>query len=168
MSAAPQGQPGAGRELEGVLLAVALLLLGPFALAAGLLLALLARSRRLVLCAIALPSTAGGLLLWPFAHRHYDTALVALHHAFAVGRIQAFLAVWPHIWPAWLAMTSLAPLVALVILFRHGRSRFTGRYRRARQQSAPPRRTPHRRQSCQPPRDTNRRCRVVSWLPPRR
>lgn len=121
---APRAQPVVLLEPETVLLVLALLVLGPFAGAAAFLLAFLARSRRLFLYATVLPSAAGGFLLWPLAHRHFDAALAALHAAITVGDGRDVLAVWPHLWPAWLATTTFAPIVALLLLLRRGKSQF--------------------------------------------
>jgi Cdc6-like AAA superfamily ATPase len=100
-------------------LVVATCVLGPFALAAGLLLALLAGSgRRLWLWASMLPSLAGGFLFRPFTQRHLDAALTAAHGSITGGPIRTAAAAWPQLWPAWLASSSLAPLIALLILLR--------------------------------------------------
>ena len=101
------------------MLCLAALALGPLALAAGLLLALLARPRRrLWLWASTLPSAVASVLLWPFTHRHLDAALTAVHAGLAANPTRALVAAWPQLWPAWLATVSLAPLVALLMLLR--------------------------------------------------
>jgi Cdc6-like AAA superfamily ATPase len=108
-----------GHEFEAVLLVPVALALGPFALAAGLLLALLARpGRRLWLWVSTLPSAAAAFLLWPFTHRHLEAALTAVHAGLATNPTRALVATWAQLWPAWLATTSLAPLLGLVILLR--------------------------------------------------
>jgi Cdc6-like AAA superfamily ATPase len=114
-----------GHQLEAVVLVLAALAVGPFALAAGLLLALLARAgRQLWLWASSLPGAAAGFLLWPFTHRHLDAARAVLHSGLTANPARALVAAWSQLWPAWLATTSLAPLVGLFILVRQPSTEF--------------------------------------------
>ena len=71
-----------------------------------------------------MPSAAAGFLAWPFTQRHLDAALAALHAGIASNPTNALLAAWPKLWPAWLASSSLAPLVALLLLPRQRSHRF--------------------------------------------
>jgi hypothetical protein len=111
----PPRRGGGGSEI--VAAATLLLLVGPLALAAGSVLAVAARSRaRLPLYLATVPSTAAGVLLWPFARDHLEAALITIHRGSATHPAHAALAAWPSLWPAWLAAISIAPLVALAIL----------------------------------------------------
>jgi hypothetical protein len=115
MNDPPPHRGGSGFEI--VAAALLLLLVGPFALAAGGALAVAARSRaRLPLYLATVPSTAAGMLLWPFTRDHLQAALVTIHGGSAARPTHAVLAAWPSLWPAWLAATAVAPLVALAIL----------------------------------------------------
>jgi len=127
-----------GSALEVSLLALAACTLGPITLAAAAALAYLMRFRsRLWLCAAALPSAAGCFLLRRFIERHLERALAAVHGGIAADPARAFLMAWPQFWPAWLATTAAAPLLALVIALRHGSSAFAlaGGERRPRERA---------------------------------
>jgi hypothetical protein len=111
--------PRAGGGFEIVAAAVLLFLVGPVALAAGGVLSVAARSRaRLPLYLAVLPSTVASVLVWPFVRAHLGAAVAAAHRASAGHAAHALLAAWPSLWPAWLASTAVAPLVALAIIAR--------------------------------------------------
>ena len=105
---------------EALLLATAAVIVGPFLIAASALLAALAADgRRVWLWVLSMPSLAAALLLWPFTHRHLTAVKLALHHDHTHRNpSQLLITVWPHLWPAWLACASLAPLVALALSYR--------------------------------------------------
>jgi DNA polymerase III delta prime subunit len=110
---------GGGHGLEVAIAALFAIMLGPFMLAAALLLAMLAASRsRLWLAAATLPGVAGAFLLTAFVRRHLEAALVAVHGSIAANPGAAVHAAWPHLWPAWLATLTLTPALALVVLAR--------------------------------------------------
>src|SRR5713101_7626713 len=103
-------QPAPGvRELEAVLAVVAIVIVGPLAIAGAAVFATLTQSwRRSWLAALALPSTATALFLWPFARRHVVGAAEAIRAAHAHGDPgRVALAVWPHLWPVWLCAPTL-------------------------------------------------------------
>src|SRR5207253_811167 len=83
----PKPYPASGtRELEAVLAAAAIVVIGPFALTAGAALAALATSwRRLWLWSLALPSFAAAIALWPFTRRHALAAATAARHSHVHG-----------------------------------------------------------------------------------
>src|SRR5207249_1644870 len=92
--------PSSGtRELEAVLLACAVVIVGPLALAAGALLAALAETRRrLWLLLAAGPSGGATFLLWPFIRPHLLAAATALHRGGSHGDPRKIAAaVWPHL-----------------------------------------------------------------------
>jgi Cdc6-like AAA superfamily ATPase len=123
-ASAPQ-QRASGIELGLVLLVLAGLVLGPFTLVAATLLAALARARsRALLYVAAFPSIASAYLLMPFTRRQLELALAAVHGRVAANPGRAFVSAWPQLWPAWLATIVVAPLVALLIVVRHGSSEF--------------------------------------------
>lgn len=111
---------------EALVVALALITVGPFTLlaAAGLTAAAIHRHwRRLWLWLLAAPSAAAAFLLWPLVHRHLLAAAAALHAAHTHGHPERILAViWPHLWPTWLCTLTIAPLLALVIVERRPRS----------------------------------------------
>jgi len=116
-------QPAPGvREFEALLAAAAIMIVGPLAIVAGALLAaVMANRRRLWLAALALPSTAGGILLRPFVLVHLLAAATAIRSGHPHRDLRSVVfAVWPHLWPVWLCALSLAPLIALAILRRRG------------------------------------------------
>ena len=120
-STASAPQPGSSLGgPEVLLIAVAAVVVGPFLIAGGGLLALVSRDRRRVwLWLLALPSLGGSLLLWRFTHQHLVAAGRALHHAHARGNpARLFAVVWPHLWPAWLSCLTFAPLLALLLVYR--------------------------------------------------
>jgi Cdc6-like AAA superfamily ATPase len=107
--------------LEVALVLVALLVLGPLALAGGALLAHQTRGRlrrRIALCVLAAGGTAGTFLLRGFIRTHLAAAVASLHDGLAADPARAAAAAWPHLLLAWLATLPLAPLVALVLLAR--------------------------------------------------
>jgi hypothetical protein len=111
---------GPTREFEAVVVALAVAIVGPFALVVGALLAALVRTRgRVWLWLLALVSSAVLLVLWRFIRIHLFAAATAVHAAHTHGDPRRiFLAVWPHLWPAWAAFVTLAPLIALTIVWR--------------------------------------------------
>jgi len=117
-------RPGAdGSALEVALLTLAMFALGPLTLAAAAALAHAARFRsRLWLGAAALPGAGAGFLLRRFVERHLSKALAAAHGGLAAHPGRALLAAWPQLWPAWLATTAAAPLLALLIVLRQDSS----------------------------------------------
>ncbi len=118
-SRTPYPAPGV-RELEAVLAAIAVVIVGPFAIVAGVLLAALAESwRSLWLWALTLPSFAAAILLWPSTRRHVLGAATAVRHGHAHGNLgRVLLEVWPHLWPEWLSALTVTPLIALAIVHR--------------------------------------------------
>jgi hypothetical protein len=104
---------------------VAVVVVGPFALLLGALgAALWECRRRLWLWALAAPSVAAGLLLWPLMKAQLLAAAAAAHAAHSHGDPRRLLAaLWPQLWPAWLAALTLAPLVALVLVYHQQGSR---------------------------------------------
>jgi hypothetical protein len=117
--------PSSGtRELEAVLVAFAVVVIGPLALAAGALLAALTETRRrLWLLVLAVPSSAATFVLWPFIRLHLLAAVTAVHAAGSHWDArQILVAVWLHLWPAWTAFVALAPLIALAIVLRRRQS----------------------------------------------
>ena len=115
----PEPPPSSGtRELEAVLLAGVVVLVGPLALAAAALLAALAQGRRRWwLWLIALPLSGALILLWPLIRRHLFAAATAIHTGGGDPR-RIPVGTWLHIWPAWSAFVALAPLIALAMLWR--------------------------------------------------
>jgi Cdc6-like AAA superfamily ATPase len=111
---------GDGDAFEVALLALAAFVLGPFTLAAAAALAHVVRfhSRRW----LWLPAAAGAgvcVLLRRLVERHLAAALTDVHSGIAGRPGRLLLAVWPHLWPAWLATTAAAPLLALALLARN-------------------------------------------------
>ena len=122
MSGRPQpAGDGGGEAFDVALLALAAFVLGPPALAAAAALTRLARFRsRRWLWPAALAGVGVCVLLRRFIERHLTAALAAAHGGIAGRPGRLLLAVWPHLWPAWLATTAAAPLLALVLLARQG------------------------------------------------
>ena len=119
-------QPAPGvRELEALLAVAAIVTVGPLAIVAGAVLAAVMENRRRVwLAALALPSTAGGILLRSFARRHVLAAATAIRAGHAHRDLRSVvLELWPHLLPVWLCTLTLAPLIALAILRRRGAQR---------------------------------------------
>jgi hypothetical protein len=119
-------QPAPGvRELEALLAVAAVVTVGPLAIAAGAALARLMEDRRRVwLVALALPSTAGAILLLSFARRHVLAAATAIHAGHPHRHLRSVvLELWPNLFPVWLCTVTLAPLIALAILRRRGAQR---------------------------------------------
>jgi hypothetical protein len=116
-------QPAPGvRELEALLAAAAIIIVGPLAIVAGALLAVVMETRRrLWLAALALPSTAAEILLRPFVVGHVLAAATAIRSGHSHRDLRSVVfAVWPHLWPVWLCALTLMPLIALAILRRRG------------------------------------------------
>lgn len=116
-------QPAPGvRELEALLAVAAIVTVGPLAIVAGAVLAAMMENRRRVwLAALALPSTAGGILLWAFARRHVLAAATTIRAGHPHRDLRSVvLELWPHLFPVWLCTLTLTPLIALAILRRRG------------------------------------------------
>jgi hypothetical protein len=113
------------RELEALLAVAATVTVGPLAIAAGAVLAAVMENRRRVwLVALALLSTAGGILLRAFARRHVLAAATVIHDGHPHRDLRSVaLKLLPHLWPVWLCTLTLAPLIALAILRRRGAQR---------------------------------------------
>jgi hypothetical protein len=124
MSGRARRPPGGdGDAFEVALLAFAAFALGPFALAAAATLAHLARSRPRRWLWLAAAAGAGGfVLLRRFVERRLGDGLAVLHRGIPGGPTQLLLSLWTHLWPAWLATTAAAPLLALLILYREPES----------------------------------------------
>ena len=111
--------PGSGGAFEVALLATAAFALGPFVLAAAAALAHIARSRsRRWLWFASAAGVAGCALLRRFVERHLVNGLAVVHDGISAGPGHVLLSLATHLWPAWLATTAAAPLLALVIVYR--------------------------------------------------
>lgn len=123
MSGRTRSAGGGGDAFEVALLALAAFALGPFALAAAATLAHLARfrSRRWLVVAAAVGAGCC-LLLRRFVGRHLVAALAVVHGGIPGGPAQFLLSLSSGLWPAWLAMSTAAPLLALFILYREPES----------------------------------------------
>jgi hypothetical protein len=116
----PAGGDG-GAPFDVALLALAAFVLGPFALAAAAALARFARFRsRRWLWPAAVVGAGVCVLLRRLLEGHLAAALAAAHGGIAGGPGRLLLALWPQLWPAWLAMIAAAPPLALVLLVRQG------------------------------------------------
>ena len=113
------GRPAPGvTELELLLAVAAIVVVGPFAVVAGAVLAIFATSwRRGWLALLSLPSAAGAFVLWPLAHGQLLATATALHRSHG-GTEQVMRHLWPHLWPVWLCSLALTPLIAFAIVLR--------------------------------------------------
>ncbi len=105
-------------EFDTILLLAVAVALGPFALAATVLLAGVARSRRLWLGVACVPALLAAVLLWPLARRHYAIALDGAHAAAAGGLLHLVAVIVGELWPVWVAALTLAPPLALFLVLR--------------------------------------------------
>lgn len=121
MSRAVESPTGGGETVEVALLVLVVVAVGPFALLAAALLAAAARRYgRSWLWFASVPAVAAGLLLSHLIRMHLRAALAAVHGDIAAHPAAALAAGWPHLWPAWLAMVAVSPLLALAFILRAG------------------------------------------------
>jgi Cdc6-like AAA superfamily ATPase len=117
---APTARPSSEAELlEAVLLAGVAVVVGPLALAAAALLARIVRYRS----QIALwPTALLGLSCLFFARgvleQRLSLASLLNHRQAGHGPLAVVSALWPLLWPVWLAALAAAPLLALLIVHR--------------------------------------------------
>lgn len=114
--------PSAGSDaVEVAFLVFVVVAVGPFALLAAALLAAAARRYgRSWLWFASVPAVAAGLPLWHLIRTHLEAALAAVHGRIAAHPAAALAAAWPHLWPAWLAVVPVSPLLALAFILRAG------------------------------------------------